>query len=57
MLIEELLLCLQKVTKEDIIELGEDVDGLPMYAIKICDKICSFKYGDMDADTFPEWRN
>lgn len=53
---ENIIKCLQKITNDDIIELGEDVDGIPMYAIKICNKICSFKYGDMNIDSFPEWK-
>jgi hypothetical protein len=35
--------------------MGEDVDGNPIFAIKVGNKICSFIYGDMNLDDFTEW--
>lgn len=48
---------LNEISDKDIIELGEDVDGINMYAIKIHDLICSFKLGDLNIDDFPELKN
>lgn len=55
MKIETLLNLLTKININDIVDMGEDVDGNPIFAIKVGDKICSFIYGDMNLNDFPEW--
>ena len=52
---ETLLNLLTKININDIVDMGEDVDGNPIFAIKIGDKVCSFIYGDMNLDDFAEW--
>jgi|694.fasta_scaffold58973_7 hypothetical protein len=57
MTISELLRKLHSVSESDIQDLGEDVDGNPIFAIKINNSVGSFILGDMDINDFPEWKN
>ena len=56
MTISELLIKLHSVSESDIQDLGEDVDGNPIFAIKIDNAVGSFIFGDMNIDDFPEWK-
>ena len=53
----ELLIELQKVSASDIQDIGEDVDGNPIFAIRINNSVGSFILGDMNINDFPEWKS
>ena len=55
MTITELVAKLNSLTINDIEEMGEDVDGNPIFAVRIDNTVGSFIIGDMDIMDFPEW--
>ena len=52
---ETLLELLHKINLNDIVEMGEDVDGNPIFAIRLDNKACSLILGDMNISYFSEW--
>lgn len=55
MTITELVAKLNSLTINDIEEMGEDVNGNPIFAVRIDNTVGSFIIGDMDIMDFPEW--
>lgn len=53
---EQLQNLLKNITLDHIQDMGEDVNGNPIFALKLSDKICSIIIGDMDINDFPEWK-
>lgn len=53
----ELIMKLHNLSESDIQDLGEDVDGNPIFAIKINNSVGSFILGDMNIQDFPEWKS
>jgi len=52
---ETLLDLLQKITIHDIVEMGEDVNGNPIFALRVENQACSLILGDMNISDFSEW--
>ena len=48
---------LQKITENDIEDLGEDIEGHRIFAIHINGKVSSLVYDDMNIDSFVQWKN
>jgi len=46
---------LQKVTENDIEDMGEDIDGHRIFAVHINGKVSSLVFDDMDIKSFPQW--
>ena len=46
---------LQKVTENDIEDMGEDMDGHRIFAVHINGKVSSLVFDDMDIKSFPQW--
>lgn len=46
---------LQKVTENDIEDMGEDIDGHRIFAVHINGKVSSLVFDDMDIRSFPQW--
>lgn len=55
MTITELVAKLNSLNINDIQDMGEDVNGNPIFAVKINNTVGSFILGDMDINDFPEW--
>lgn len=55
MTIQELTSKLNSITSDNIQEMGEDVNGNPIFAVRIDNTVGSFIVGDMDINDFPEW--
>ena len=55
MTIQELTSKLNSITSDNIQEMGEDVNGNPIFAVRIDNTVGSFIIGDMDINDFPEW--
>ena len=55
MTIQELAVKLNSITSDNIQEMGEDVNGNPIFAVRIDNTVGSFIIGDMDIMDFPEW--
>jgi len=55
MTIQELTAKLHSITSDNIQEMGEDVNGNPIFAVRIDNTVGSFIVGDMDINDFPEW--
>ena len=53
----ELIRQLHNLSEIDVQDIGEDVNGNPIFAIKINNSVGSFIVGDMNIDDFPEWKN
>lgn len=53
----ELIKELHNLSESDIQNIGEDVDGNPIFAIRINNSVGSFIVGDMNINDFPEWKN
>lgn len=46
---------LQKITENDIEDMGEDIDGHRIFAVHINGKVSSLVFDDMDIKSFPQW--
>jgi hypothetical protein len=54
---KDLHILLKNLSENDIQNIGEDINDNPIFAIKLGKNICSFIFGDMHIDNFPEWKN
>ena len=48
---------LQKITENDIEDMGEDNDGHRIFAIHINGKVSSLVFDDMDVKSFIQWND
>ena len=55
MTIQELTSKLNSITSDNIQEMGEDVNGNPIFAVRIDNTVGSFIVGDLNIKDFPEW--
>jgi|694.fasta_scaffold140812_4 hypothetical protein len=53
--VEDIVLSLKNIQENDIVEAGEDYEGVPIFVIRIGNRVSTLHIGNQEAADYPEF--